>query len=259
MFRDILASRSILVGIVFFLLVVGSSLLYHWHVRRTTDGELAPSEALLQHLENRNEARTAADTVEARPVDFKHAETPLETEDTQHIDEATEAFTEDDLSVANDMLDMFEDEFLPVDVESLLDKVNENVPVSPNGFGPLPAVPPDYPNQNVWSQARLARITPEHELLSRVRIELWNQGVRTQGAVYRTDFGRIYPTTDDVVYIQWDDTPAADGEMYVTEMLGSPSTIDQYEEDIYRGIFPSHLTIYEFPDGGIDPYAFLGL
>ena len=47
--------------------------------------------------------------------------------------------------------------------------------------------------------------------------------------------------------------------MYVVDMLGTPKTINTYEEDIYRGIFPPHLTIYEYPDGGIDPYTFLGL
>ena len=77
--------------------------------------------------------------------------------------------------------------------------------------------------------------------------------------MYRTDYGRIYPTTDDTVYIQWADAPAADGKMYVIRMLGTRATMNQYEEDIYRGIFPPHLTIYEFPDGGIDPYVFLGL
>lgn len=77
--------------------------------------------------------------------------------------------------------------------------------------------------------------------------------------MYRTDYGRIYPTTDDTVYIQWADAPAADGEMYVVDMLGAPKTINAYEEDIYRGIFPPQLTIYEYPDGGINPYTFLGL
>ena len=45
MFRDILSgSRAILVGLVFFLLVVGGSLLYSWHVHRTTDTELAETQ-----------------------------------------------------------------------------------------------------------------------------------------------------------------------------------------------------------------------
>ena len=43
MFRDLLSSRLIQGGIVFFVLVVGGSLLYSWHVRRATGRNLAPS------------------------------------------------------------------------------------------------------------------------------------------------------------------------------------------------------------------------
>ena len=44
MFRDMLSgSRALLVGLIFFVLVVGGSLLYSWHVHRTTETELAHS------------------------------------------------------------------------------------------------------------------------------------------------------------------------------------------------------------------------
>ena len=255
MFRDLLSSRLIQAGLAFFVLVVGGSLLYSWHIHHTmhhtTEIQLAETQQVLKHHENQNAARTG-------PIDFATLgdliPTSEETEASQTMAETTDAAID-----GSESFDEFFAGALPADVESLPDEVNEEVLVSPNGFGPLPAVPEDYPNQEVWSEERLTRITPEHELLSRVRIELWNQGVRTHGAVYRTDYGRIYPTTDDVVYIQWDDKPAADGEIYVIGMLGTSATLNQYEEDIYRGIFPPHLTIYEFPDGGIDPYEFLGL
>ena len=98
---------------------------------------------------------------------------------------------------------------------------------------------------------------PGHELLSRVQIKLWNQGIRTFGAKFEN--GLVYPAFDDVVWIEWADSVAADGKMYVVRQFGSPSVINQYGDDIYEGIFPPHLTVYEFPDGGIDPYKFLGL
>ena len=53
------------------------------------------------------------------------------------------------------------------------------------------------------------------------------------------------------------DNLGPDGEPYVQRVLTSPTTDDNY--DLYKGIFPPHLTVYEFPDGGIDPYDFLGL
>lgn len=256
MLYNILSIRVIQIGIAFFVLVVGGSLLYSWHIHHTTNAELAETQQLLKHRESQNAARTA-------PVDFATPGDPIATpEDTeQQMSEETDAAIDDSESADIEafLFDEFFAEALPANVDPLPDEVNEEVRGSPNGFGPLPVVPGDYPNQNVWSEERLTRITPEHELLARVRIELWNQGVRTKGAVYRTDYGRIYPTTDDTVYVEWANTPAADGKMYITQMLGTRTTINQYEEDIYRGIFPPHLTIYEFPDGGIDPYEFLGL
>ena len=257
MLYDILSMRSIQVGVAFFLLVVGGSLLYSWHIHDTTEAALAETQQYLKDHENQNATRLSAVGFEP-PIGLiatSEDTAPQRSEVAEAVIDDSELFEATETLV----LDAFFTEALPTDVESLGAEVNADVLVSPNGFGPLPAVPVDYPNQNVWSQERLTRITPEHELLSRVRIALWNQGVRTEGAVYRTDFGQIYPTTDDVVYIQWADTPAADGKMYITEMLGTPTTINAYEEDIYRGIFPPHLKIYEFPDGGIDPYAYLGL
>ncbi len=36
MFRDILSSRSIIFGLVFFVLIVAGTQFYSWHVRRTS-------------------------------------------------------------------------------------------------------------------------------------------------------------------------------------------------------------------------------
>ena len=256
MFSHLLSTRKIQVGIAFFVIVVAGSLLYRWHVVETTKAELAERPTFQARPENLN--ATATGTGGQPPSGLlATSEAPASppSDETRPAREAPANLQETQTSVFDD----FFSEVLPADVHAHTDVQTAETPVSPNGFGPLPAVPSDYPDQNVWSEERLARITPEHELLSRVRIELWNQGVRTEGAVYRIDYGRIYPTTDDVVYIEWDDAPAADGEMYVVDMLGTPKTINAYEEDIYRGIFPPHLTIYEYPDGGIDPYTFLGL
>ncbi|RKU22016.1 hypothetical protein C6499_20495 [Candidatus Poribacteria bacterium] len=256
MFRDLLSSRWFQGGFAFFVLCVGGSLLYSWHVYHTTASEFAETHPIQQHPENQNTARlTTVGSDNPNGLITTPEDTDLE------MSHETDAAIDDSERDAIETLlfDEFFAEALPADVDAQVDKSNADAPVSPNGFGPLPAVPSDYPNQDVWSLERLTRITPEHELLSRVRIKLWNEGIRTQGAVYRIDYGRIYPTTDDVVYIQWADTPAADGKLYITEMLGTRATINAYEDDIYEGIFPPHLTIYEYPDGGIDPYTFLGL
>jgi len=41
MLRDLLSSKAVLAGLVFFVIVVGGSLLYNWHVQRTIKPELA--------------------------------------------------------------------------------------------------------------------------------------------------------------------------------------------------------------------------
>lgn len=169
MFYNLLSMRAIQVGIVFFVLVVGGSLLYSWHIHYTTNAELAETQHLLKHSEDQNAARPAS-------IDFTppgaSITTPEATDPQRSA--ATAAAIDDSDSDDIEMLlfDEFFAEALPVDVASLTNEVNEKGQVSPNGFGPLPAVPGDYPNQNVWSEERLTRITPEHELLSRVRIEL---------------------------------------------------------------------------------------
>ena len=253
MFRNILSSRLIQVGLVFFVLIVGGSLLYNWHVQRTTKAELARTDVVLQDV-NRDEPRTAADTTDTSTVDFEQAGTDLETHEMQPMSDDTEVSPIDETSEGLDLSDAF----LPDDFVSE-EEIAEDVPVSPYGFGPFPEVPSGYPDQGVWSETALRSMEPNHELISRVRIELWNQGVRTIGGVYDNEHRLIYPIIDDVVYIEWADNPGIGGKPYVRRQLTTPAVKDQYHDDILKGIFPPHLTIYEFPDGGIDPYEFLDL
>ena len=138
----------------------------------------------------------------------------------------------------------------------------EEVPVSeesPYGFGPFPAVPQDYfrTAEEVWGEVRLRTMLPEHELLARVQIQLWHQRICTLGAKFEN--GLVYPALDDVFYIEWADSVEAAGKLYVVRQFASPLVINRYGDDIHRGIFPRHLTVYELPDGRIDPYEFLGL
>ena len=50
MFGDLLSSRMIQAGLVFFVVVVGGSLLYSWHVHRTTEAELARHNRLVSRF-----------------------------------------------------------------------------------------------------------------------------------------------------------------------------------------------------------------
>ena len=61
MLRSLLSNRGILVGLVFFGVIVGGSLIYSWHIHRTTDAELAHTQRTGPTLENKNEIRTTQD------------------------------------------------------------------------------------------------------------------------------------------------------------------------------------------------------
>ena len=94
MFRDLLSSRLVQVGLVFFVLIVGGSLLYSWHVHYTTDAELARTDQQVQALENKNEARTAS--VVRVPTETETLSgTPINTDDTQPRSEDTDPFIDD--------------------------------------------------------------------------------------------------------------------------------------------------------------------
>ena len=130
-------SRTLLVGLVLFLLVVGGSLLYSWHFRRTTEAEMEETFRTLQLLKDDTAARTATDTVDTSPVDFGGAETTLETNETQPVSNDPDGPTIDEASE-------FADAFLPEDLVSEAAPA-EDVPISPFGFGPYPEVPADLP------------------------------------------------------------------------------------------------------------------
>jgi hypothetical protein len=55
MLRDLLSNRVVLAALGFCVLIVGGSLFYGWYIRRTTDAELALSDALLQQRKNKDE------------------------------------------------------------------------------------------------------------------------------------------------------------------------------------------------------------
>lgn len=139
--------------------------------------------------------------------------------------------------------------------------------LSPFGFGAYPEVPVDYPFQDrLWDND-----TPEHELLVRLRIKLWKQGIKTKGAMYGEN-GLVYPTISGVIYVKWvtieNGDPNLVGRRYPGRVTGDGETAKKWSSlfldkqrfertDIKNEPKISGITVYELPDGGIDPYEFL--
>lgn len=147
MLSDLLSSRRIQAGLVFFVLVVGSSLLYSWRVQRTTDAELAQSDVLPQQRDTQDKTLITGDTVDTSTVNFEQTETPLDAEDTQPMDDDPTGLPSDDVDPVDLATAVLPEDF--VSAEAPL----EEVLVSPYGFGTYPEVPSGFPDhlQPVWT------------------------------------------------------------------------------------------------------------
>lgn len=141
--------------------------------------------------------------------------------------------------------------------------------LSPNGFGPLPTIPDDYPDKKFrW---RYYTDDPNFELIARVKLKIWKeQGKYAVGAGFL--HGKIYPIFQDTVYLHKKTRYGKDGEVidtYIQEILWdsdyepsdkqwrSPSfNMSDYVEDVIK---EKNLRVINFDDAGIDPYHFLNL
>ena len=266
MFRDILSgSRAIFIGVLFFVLVVGGSLLYSWHVHHTTDAELAETRRKVQPLKNDKAARTTANTVDTRTVDFGHAETPLETGETQPMSDDTSVSSIDETSDGLDLSDAFlSDDFVSEE------EIAEDVPVSPYGFGPYPEVPDGFSKIPPWLWSEEKRQNfggslRDMELIYRVLIKLWNQEDRDWvGAKFDEQNGRVYPLYRNRIYVtRWIEIPVEGGKVVPFPAGGSSGGSD-WKPDIEAfvksgGKIPGHIQFIDRDTAGYNPYEFLNL
>ncbi len=256
MLSHLLSSRLIQAGLAFFVIVVGGSLLYSWHDKRTTEKELAPHDRFLQGIQQKQNATRPikAETVEnantgtllAAPEESIATETETPTElpsDSESVD-ARETLVPDDMATA--------------------ETPAADVPVSPYGFGPYPEVPQGY------RAVQWPRSSAEHELMIRVGIKLWKQGIKTVGSSRDGRTGLIYPNIPGIVYIEWAQDLQPNGSVlqYASRYSGPPETVQAIlnqsynRESPFPGIItesdiPPGISVISYTEGGIDPYEFL--
>ena len=138
--------------------------------------------------------------------------------------------------------------------------------VSPYGFGPYPEIPADFPFPVEWN---FPGSVADHELMARVAIKLWTQGIETMGVTMGA--GLVYPNYIDTVYIRWAETTDDDGNpiQYINRLGGyPPACLRIVENNIARlgergtmttADIPSDVTVKLYDEAGIDPYSFLDL
>ena len=121
----------------------------------------------------------------------------------------------------------------------------EDVPVSPHGFGPYPEVPSAYFRTPVWVKYDDFDFTRGHELIERVLIKLWKQGIYCSGGSIEN--GRVYPVSRGTVYVKWK------GD-YISDYIGHPDDDDDQITSILENKgTPAGIRVLDYDTAGIDP------
>lgn len=275
MFGDFLSNRWVQAGLIFFVLCVGGSLLYSWHVRRTTVAELVQSDLLLQDHGTQDETSPAVKTVDTSRVNFD--ETPLEKQSAVPKADDTGVFPSD-TALPIDLSDTF----LPETSVSEEAPFTEEIPVSPYGFGPYPEVPSGYPLPDSipweWTEEHIAGLEETmrrplqekgvsfteflktNELMARVGIKFFNEGRSFDGIITSDKTGLFYPNEPDVLYVKWREMtlPNGDVKRYMSQTIGSAISNISIAAQEGREPPPDGIEIRSLNDG-IVPYDFLGL
>ena len=255
MLVNVLRNRLFLAGLLFFVVAVVGSLLYSWNVRRTTAAEVSETRRAVEAL--KPAPLSATPEVDDVSPDAELLEEPgmLETVPTQITSESDmEAVNSDAGST------------LPPDVMGSARSSSEEVQVSPQGFGPYPEIPADYPEHLMpfWIRNPDFEGVPEHaagpfELMDRVLIKLWKQGHTTlTGATLSNENGKIYPHYVNTAYVRYEEFTTPDGviHQFVNKIVGGPD-IAPYLHEIGHGDTPAHIRLLDFDNEGIDPHTFL--
>lgn len=229
MLRDIFTNKWIL-GSFGVLLLVGAGCVFWYHYtlapyrqQAAKTQQLAHEWQLSQQVEAQDENHAPADADVPKTVD------PSPVTETRHKSTA-------------EVVDKTAPKTL-TEIAATLD-----MPVSPFGLGPYPEVPADFPVQpfdwDFWGE------TLNDELMSRVQIKLWKQGIKVEGASFRN--GKVYPNILGTVYVRWD----ANRER-IRGISGHPD--DDFDAIEAGHPPPAGITVLDFYDAGIDPYTFLEL
>ena len=220
MIREVCTNKWILGGISFLALFAGLCYLWYQHTTAPYREQVAETEELLRQRE----------TEKVQP------NSTVETTSTKAPAESTTPTVEKPITQTFDV-DKADTHHKETQVNQELIEISEEIPVSRFGFGPFPKTP-DGMTPIPWERLPSA----DHELMRRVRIKLWEEGIPTDGAVMEN--GLVYPTVRGRVYIQ-------------------ESGILSHPDDnirIIRGRLPdlSGFDIYNVEDG-IEPYSYLNI
>ena len=263
MLKDFFSNRLFIGALAFFVLCVGGSRLYSWHVQRTTESDMARHARFLQERENQNETRPA-ETVDVSTETPGFVDTPEENTDTPMSDENEREALENE----TETLDIL-DAFVPDELVSAEEAPAEDVPVSPYGFGPYPEVPEAFiqkvgaPPWLVDAPFELPEDTKKGvEIIARVLIGLWKQGDESIiNGIRDSGTGRVYPLYENTIYIRHL-SASKESPAKRLSVFSDPSVMIT-EEERQRlqegGEAPAGIRVLDFDTAGVDPSQFLNI
>ncbi len=248
MLRNLLSSRMIQGGLVFFVLIVGGSLLYSWHVRRTRDADFPGPDAVQV-----NPREGARDSGGILPVDFGQATPGLEADDTPTVSDDTAAPSTSE--TAAETIDSTEtiDSIETIETDAVSADALDPSKMSRFGLGPYPEIPKDgdFPPNYLETAENI-----EWELLRRIAIKMHNEGIRSKYGSVGIERTGIIALERGSVLVEYEIDE--NGEKSIYRTLAHP-------DDLSPGIYtrfsdiPSHLEIVTPDEIGFDPYEYLGL
>lgn len=241
--------KWIISAVILLLIISAACSLWYQHTTAPYKQQAAKTEKLLQKTENLNKAE--------KPVAIEKSSTQVPEETT------TVEKPETERPPATGKVELTQEH---TETQALNDETAD-VPVSPYGFGPYPEIPPDYfhfhgeeVDPNFWTYDW----GKSSELMLRVELKLWKQGIPTHGGIMSK--GLFYPNYPNTIIVKWRTVETPFGtRRYSSLTQGSPETESYLRELrrqnrlIYEDEIPSHITVLEHKDAGIDPYEFLDL
>lgn len=254
MYREFLMNKWVLSGIAFLILFSLSCFLWYQH-------ETAPYKRDATETSENVRRWEAEKAVAVSPAEIA---LPYESADSRvsTTEKPTNAMTDANISVptADSTSTLLTD-------QTPESATQEDVRVSPHGFGPYPKIPAGLP-QGFFDR----ELSRDHELLGRVRIKLYEQGIPTLGLSIDGS-GRVYPFDRNQVYITFDKTylPSLGEVKYITRIDGDASVIREIENNArvrdpkmpipiqIEADIPASVKVLNKSEEGFDAYAYLNL
>ena len=249
MTRDIITNKWFIGAIALLIIFAGACYLWYQHDTAPYRQEAAESAKLLRQQEAAKKVDTVNEAVQAA----EKAPAESNTLTTEKPINAITAEVENNTEVEKQTN-------TPAGTAQA-----EDVPVSPFGFGPYPDVPEGMLDsvgnvyRPIWDRPKFPNIMlPERaELMSRVAIKAWQEGLHRNWIGIGGANGKIYFNYPNTIYVWYGEREEVDGTItrYFTRVKGKILSPEQMR----LGIAPSGMRVLDGETEGIEPYAYLGI